>query len=172
MLNSRPAQPLPPHRKRVRYSLRRQGASHRRMALCLIGGYLPKPPNPRWSVYVPYASRTASPLPTLTSCPKTSAFQADKTAFYKSARCTIVIQLNVAAMPKKTLLAFSKINDCPTIESCPIAPKSPGTAERPLQPAGAKASLPRAERHRGSFCGHKNTNLLLFGWWPDLHITV
>jgi hypothetical protein len=27
---------------------------------------------------------------------------------------------------KKTLLAFSKINDCRTIESCPIAPKSPG----------------------------------------------
>ena len=30
----------------------------------------------------------------------------------------------------KTLSAFSKINDCRTIESCPIAPKSPGEAQK------------------------------------------
>ena len=40
--------------------------------------------------------------------------------------------MNLAAMPKKTLLAFSKINDCPTIESCPIAPKSPGEPRKDL----------------------------------------
>ncbi len=64
-------------------------------------------------------------------------------AFWRLARCTIVIQLNLAAKPKKCVLAFSKINDCPTIESCPIAPKSLGNPKRPLQPPGAKASLPR-----------------------------
>jgi len=54
-----------------------------------------------------------------------------------------VPQLDLAAMPEKTLSAFSKINDCPTIESCPIAPKSPGNPKEPLPTSGSKASLPR-----------------------------
>jgi len=37
-----------------------------------------------------------------------------------------------------------------TIDLAPLLPSRRGTAERPLQPSGAKASLPRAERHRGS----------------------
>jgi len=100
-------------------------------AVCLIGGYLPKPPNPRWIVYVPDASPHKSPHnPRLHPARKRQPFRRRKTAFCKSARCTIVTQLILRPGRKKTLSAFSKINDCPTIESCPIAPKSPGEPQR------------------------------------------
>jgi hypothetical protein len=126
------------------------------MALLFSWGLSSKAPKPLWIVYVPDASRTNPPT--------THAYiQPENGSLFKLARCTFVPQMDLAAMPEKRFLAFSKINDCPTIESCPIAPKSPGEPPKPLQPSGAKASLPRAERHRGSFCGHKNTNLLLTG---------
>ena len=40
--------------------------------------------------------------------------------------------MDLAAMPEKRFLAFSKMYDCPTIESCPIAPKSPGNPWKDL----------------------------------------
>ena len=49
--------------------------------------------------------------------------------------------MDLAAMPKKTLLAFSKINDCPTIESCPIAPKSPGEPQKTFATIGRKGKF-------------------------------
>jgi hypothetical protein len=59
--------------------------------------------------------------------PATQAYiQPENVCLFKLARCTFVPQMDLAAMPEKRFLAFSKINDCPTIESCPIAPKSPG----------------------------------------------
>lgn len=114
-------------------------------AICLIGGYLPKPPNPFGSFTCRMQARTNPPTtPRLHPARKRQPFRRIKTAFYKSARCTIVTQLILRTGRKKTLSAFSKMYDCPTIESCPIAPKSPGNPKRPLQPPGAKASLPRS----------------------------
>lgn len=52
---------------------------------------------------------------------------------------------DLAAMPKKK--RFWRLARCTIVrqsKSCPVAPKSPGNPERPLQPPGAKASLPRS----------------------------
>ena len=43
-------------------------------AICLIGGYLPKPPNPFGSFTCRMQAAQIHPLPTLTSSPKTLAF--------------------------------------------------------------------------------------------------
>jgi len=64
----RPVRLLPfsrPGLPHTRGRLRKKKPNARGCHRCLIGGYLPKPPNPRWIVYVLDASRTASPNPSL-----------------------------------------------------------------------------------------------------------
>ena len=92
-------------------------------AVCLIGGYLPKPPNPLGSFTCRMQARTNPPhYPRLHPARKRLPFRRIKTAFYKSARCTIVRQSNLA----------------------PLLRSRRGNPKRPLQPPGAKASLPRS----------------------------
>jgi hypothetical protein len=115
------------------------------MALLFSWGLSSKAPKPLWIVYVPDASRTNPPT--------THAYiQPENGSLFKLARCTFVPQMDLAAMPEKRFLAFSKINDCPTIESCPIAPKSPGEPQKTFATTGRKGKLTTCRQASGRFC--------------------